>query len=138
MFPTGYALGHSALVAVPVGALVLALGARTEHRRPAVAFVVGHWSHLVVDVLDPLRYGDPPLPGRVLWPVVRGTPYEQDLGIGRGVTYLADFVAALRTMDPLTLVVLYLLLPLVTVLVWVLDGAPGPGLLVRAVRSSRD
>lgn len=132
LFNTGYALGHSALVAVPVGLLVLAVGARTDRQQIAAAFVVGHWSHLVADVLDPLRYGDAPLPERVLWPLVTGTPYEQDLGLGRGVSYLAEFVASLRGMDLVALVGLYLLLPLLTFAIWVLDGAPGLGLLTRS------
>lgn len=132
LFNTGYALGHSALVAVPVGVLVLVAAVRTDRQQLGVAFVVGHWSHLAADVLDPLRYGDTPLPERVLWPLVTGTPYEQDMGLGRGVTYLGEFVATLRGMDLVVLVVLYLLLPLVTLAVWVLDGAPGLGLLTRS------
>lgn len=133
VFPTGYALGHSMFFAVPVGAVVLTAGLRVDRGRIGVAFVVGYWSHLVTDVLDPLRYGDAPLPERVLWPVVPGTPYEQDLGLGRGVAYLADFLGAFGSMDPVTLVVAYLLLPFTTVALWIRDGAPGLGFVGRRV-----
>jgi len=134
VFPTGYALGHSALVAVPVGLVALAAGVRTDRRRLSVAFVAGYWSHIVTDVFDPLRRGDAPLPGRALWPVVTDTPYRQDLGLSRGLTYLSEFLHSLATMDPLTLVVLYLPLPLGTVAVWILDGAPGLSLFARVIR----
>lgn len=137
VFQTGYALGHSAFFALPVGLVVVYGVLERDWGRPAAGFVVGYWAHLAADVLDPLRHGRPPLVERVLWPVVTGGPYEQDLGLGRGVTYLSEFVATLATMDPTTLVGLYLLLPLVTLGVWLLDGVPGIRFLLRAVRSAR-
>ena len=135
LFPTGYALGHSAFVAIPVGVALLALGVRSGRSGVAGAFVVGYWSHLVADVLDPLRRGEAPLPERVLWPVVAGQPYEEDLGLGRGVAYLEAFVRAAGSMDPLALVVLYLFLPLTMALVWLADGAPGLALFTRPARA---
>lgn len=135
VFPTGYALGHSVFVAVPVGATVLVLGVRSERRELAAAFVVGYWSHLVADVLDPLRRGEPPLVNRVLWPVVSDTPYEEELGLGRGLAYLEAFVRSASSMDPLSLLILYLLLPLAMGAAWVLDGAPGLPLFTRPARA---
>lgn len=125
VFPTGYALGHSVFFAIPVGLFVFGWSVRADRRRLGVAFAVGYWSHLASDVLDPLRHGGAPSPRRVLWPAVSGTPYEEDLGLGRGVAYLGDFLASLGSLDPVTLVVVYLLLPLGTVALWVSDGAPG-------------
>lgn len=127
VFPTGYALGHSAFVAVPVGAAVLVASRVRDRVRLGVAIVVGYWGHVAADVLNPLRSGGSPAPERALWPVVTGTPYEDDLGAGRGVAYLVEFVGSLAALDPLTLVGVYLLLPLVTLVVWVRDGAPGIG-----------
>lgn len=135
VFPTGYALGHSVFFAIPVGAVVLAAAIRVDRRRPGIAFVVGYWSHLVTDVLDPLRRGDAPLPERVLWPVIPGTPYEEDLGIGRGATYLTDFLGGLGSTDPVTLVVAYLLLPFATIALWIRDGAPGIAPVERYLRA---
>lgn len=138
LFPTGYALGHSAFLALPVGLFVIDIGVNRDRLLPAAGFVVGYWSHLAADVLDPLRYGLPPLPGRVLWPAVAGVPYEQDLGLGRGVTYLEDFLATLATVDLVTLVGLYLLLPLATLCLWLLDGVPGIRFLIRAAKFGQE
>lgn len=137
VFPTGYALGHSVFVAVPVGALVLALGVRSDRYQLSAAFVVGYWSHLATDVLDPLRRGESPILNRVLWPVVTDTPYEEELGLARGMAYLEAFVRSAASMDPLSLLLLYLLLPLAMGAAWVLDGAPGLPLLTRPVRALR-
>ena len=137
VFPSGYALGHSMFFAIPVGALVFAWSVRADQRRLGVAFAVGYWSHLVSDVLDPLRYGAAPSPERVLWPAVTGAPYEQDLGLGRGVSYLVDFYAALGSLDPVTLVVAYLLLPLGTIALWISDGMPGLAPFVGVARRVR-
>lgn len=137
VFPTGYALGHSVFFAIPIGLVAIDVGINRGHGLPAAGFVVGYWSHLGADVLDPLRYGLPPAPGRILWPVVPGEAYEQDLGLGRGVTYLGDFLATVVTMDLVTLVGLYLLLPLATLGLWLLDGVPGIRFLVRATTSGR-
>jgi hypothetical protein len=137
MFPTGYALGHSIFVAVPIGLVILAVSRHTDRMPFAIAGVVGYWSHLLADVLDPLRYAAPPAPGRVLWPFVAHTPYEQDLGLGRGLAYLENFLASLQSMDPVTVVVLYLLIPLGTVILWIYDGGPGLAALVRVVQSHR-
>lgn len=136
VFPTGYALGHSAFVAVPVGTAVLAASRVRGRGRLGVALVAGYWAHLAADVLSPLRSGGPPVPERVLWPVVPGTPYEADLGAGRGVAYLTEFVGSLATADPLTLVA-YLLLPIATLVVWIRDGTPGIGPLRRLVDRRR-
>lgn len=137
VFPTGYALGHSAFVAVPAGAAVLVAGRARDRGRLGVAVVAGYWAHLAADVLDPLRSGGSPSPERVLWPVVAGTPYEEDLGAGRGIAYLSEFLGSLATVDPLTLVVVYLLIPTATLALWVRDGAPGVGPLRRLVDRRR-
>lgn len=134
LFPSGYAIGHSALVALPVGLVLLAAAHRTERVGIGVGFVAGYWSHLVADVLDPLRYGDDPIVGRVLWPVVEGRPYEHDLGLRRGLVYLERFVRELASMEPGSILLVYLALPFVTVLLWVFDGSPGLAAVVHAVR----
>lgn len=135
VFPTGYALGHSVFVAIPVGVGLLVLGVRSGRGALAAAFVVGYWTHLVADVLDPLRRGASPLPNRVLWPVVTDTPYEEALGLGRGVAYLDAFVRSAGSMDPLAFLVLYTVLPTAMAAVWLLDGAPGLAVLTSPVRA---
>lgn len=137
VFQTGYALGHSAFVAVPVGLVVLAVGRRVGHTRAGIAVVVGYWSHLLGDILSPIRSGEPILPGRVLWPVVDTVPYDTDFGLGRGLVYLQDFVVGLSGTDPLEILVMYALLPFLTLGIWVLDGAPGTTFLRREIASWR-
>jgi hypothetical protein len=131
-FPSGYAVAHSAFVAVPAGLAALALAWRRDRRRLGVAVAVGYWSHLLADVLDPLRRGERPLPARVLWPVVESAPYDVDYGLGRGLVYLQEFAGSLSGADPLDVVVLSLALPAATVLLWLVDGAPGTELPRRA------
>lgn len=137
VFPTGHAVAHSALVAVPVGAAVLAVARRRGRLRTGIAFEVGHWSHLAADVLDPLRAGGTPVVSRVLWPVVKGAGYGTDYGLARGVVYIERFLSGLATADPAGVFLLYLLIPLATFGVWLADGAPGTGLLGRAARGIR-
>lgn len=132
-FPSGFAIGHSAFVAVPIGLGVILAGYR--HDRPAwgIAFVVGYWAHLLGDVMNPLRNGESIRPERVLWPVFEAEPYEAQLGLGRGLTYLEGFISELAMMPPTDVVLLYLLLPAATVTLWILDGAPGVAFSARSV-----
>ncbi|MFC7229631.1 metal-dependent hydrolase [Salinirubellus salinus] len=137
VFPTGYAVGHSALVALPVGTLLLWGARRAGHPVAGGAFVLGYWSHLAGDVLNPLRAGYTPELGRVLWPLVEGDPYGSDIGLRRVLVYLARFPGDVATLDPSSPELLYLLVPLPAMLLWVADGAPGPGVLVRVVYPRR-
>jgi len=137
LFPSGYAVGHSVFVAVPLGLLVLALARRTDRSSVGIALVVGYWSHLVADVFAPLRGGGGPMVSRMLWPVVVASPYQRDFGLGRGLVYLGRFLADLPSMDVTTVLVLYLILPLATLVLWVLDGSPGLSAVASAVRGVR-
>lgn len=131
-FPSGYAVGHSVFVALPLGIAGLAYGRWSGHTRTSAAVVLGYWSHLLADVVSPIRAGDPAQPGRLLWPVVEMAPYETDYGLGRGLVYGREFLQTLPSVDPLEIVVLYILLPALTVGIWVLDGTPGTAMLGRA------
>lgn len=138
LFPSGYAVAHSALVAVPLGIGALVFGRQFDYRWLGVGFAVGYWSHLVGDVLDPLRRGQAPLVERVLWPFVDVAPYNVDYGIGRGLVYVREFGVAIAAMDPLAAILLYVLLPATTVTIWVLDGAPGANIPLRAGSALRE
>lgn len=142
-FPSGYAVGHSVVFGVLLSLLVVGATARAERGRGgtpganrgrlAVAFLVGYWSHLLGDVVSPLRSGDGVLVSRVLWPFSRAEPYAVDRGLGRGIVYFEGFVAELAAMDPLSALLLYGLVPLATVALWVLDGLPGTAIPARTV-----
>lgn len=138
VFPTGYAVGHSVFVALPVGLLVLGRGIPRLPRRASVAVVVGYWSHLLGDVLDPLRYNDGLIVDRVLWPVATELPYETEYGLRRGLVYLEAFLAELASMDASTVFLLYLLLPIGTVLLWLFDSAPGAAPVIRVLARLRN
>lgn len=132
-FPSGYAVGHSAFVALPLGIAGLVLGRRSGHTRTGVAVVIGYWSHLLADVVSPIRTGDPALPARLFWPVVDTAPYETDYGLARGLVYIREFLASLPSVDPLDIILLYVLIPAVTVGIWILDGAPGTAVIGRVL-----
>ncbi|MFW5918633.1 MAG: metal-dependent hydrolase [archaeon] len=138
VFPTGYAIGHSVLIAGPVGAVVIAVGYWKGRLRMASAVVLGYWSHLIADVVSPLRSGDPLGYARVLWPLVTFPGYEADLGIGRGWIYLVEFLSSFGSMDATTVFVKYLTLPVALLVLWVVDGAPGLRGLKRAGLAVRD
>ncbi|MFW5903656.1 MAG: metal-dependent hydrolase [Halolamina sp.] len=136
-FPSGFAVAHSAFVAVPAGLAAIALGWRAGRTRAGIATVVGYWSHLAGDVLNPVRYGGVPLPARVLWPVADVTPYETDYGLGRGFVYVGEFLASLPPTDPVEVLVFYVALPASSLALWLRDGAPGTTTVGRLIAVSR-
>lgn len=132
VFPTGYAIGHAAVVAVPAGVGLVLLGRRAGAGRTWSVVVVGYWSHLAADVVDPVRFGLAPDVGRVLWPFVSATPYRTDLGLRRGIVYLERFLSSGAVLERPGVLVLSVGVPLFTLALWVLDGAPGFEVLDRA------
>lgn len=129
VFPTGYAAGHSAIVLIALSVLVVAIVREEGRRRNAVAFLVGAWTHVAGDVVSPLRAGEPLGIDRVLWPVVEREPYDDDLGVERGFVYLREYLADIGSADVGTGVLLGFALGVASVVLWLVDGAPG----VRAV-----
>ena len=95
VFQTGYALGHSALV--------------TENRGERLA----------------LQRGEDVKFDTALWPGVVGPPYQQDLGLARGLVYVTDLSDSLQAADLLSLVGANLLVPVIAVAVWIADETPG-------------
>jgi hypothetical protein len=136
LFPTGYAIAHSLFVAIPLGAAALALGRKYSKLSLGIAFTIGYWSHLLGDVLNPVRTGNSMDWSRILWPVVEAQPYETDRGLERGLRYLREFVGAIPTMNSLEILLL-VGLPAVTAAVWLLDGAPGVATFRRVFRAIR-
>lgn len=136
LFPTGYAVGHSALVAIPLGLAALAAGVRRDRVGPATAFVVGYWSHLAGDVFSGVLLGDGPAYGVVLWPLVERAPYATEYGaVERGLVYLREFATAAATAErPLALIAVYLAPGCLALLLWLLDGGPGLRTVTRSAR----
>ena len=125
VFPSGYAVAHSAFV-FPAFALALWLSFRRRGREPlAVAFLVGHASHLVGDVIYPfLLDGELPL-SALLWPVVTrpASPTEAGL-VARTLFYLRAWVVRLWALELGPLVLFELTLVGAVAAVWLYDGAP--------------
>lgn len=124
-FPSGYAVGHSLFVAVPLGTLVAVLSARRQRLDVGLAFVVGYWSHLAGDVAwGALVYGEPAF-DRILWPLVEFEPYPTRRGLlDRALYYLGELAATLGDAEP-AVVAAYLAPVAASVALWLLDGAPG-------------
>lgn len=137
VFPTGHGAAHSVFVALAVALVAVAVAERIDRRPLGLALSVGYVSHLLGDVIDPLRTGGRVAVGRILWPLVRSEPYEQEHGLARGLIYLREFLAELSTVDPTSLAALYLVFPLAAVFLWLADGAPGVGLLWHLTRTYR-
>jgi len=132
VFTTGYGLAHSLFFAFPLVVLVGLLARRHRAVGFGAAFGVGYLSHLGGDVLFGLLVGvDSPF-GRVVWPLSNPTGYTADIGFVERVTrYLNAFLVNLADGDIGVYVPLYLLLFTTVFGLWLLDGAPPVGALVR-------
>lgn len=134
LFPSGYAVAHSVLVAVPVGVLAVVLGRRRQRPLAGLAVLVGYWSHLVGDVVSPLRAGEPLAVDRILWPLVVQDPYARRLGLDRGAYYVVEYLGSVSAGELTGGALLVFLGTLAAIALWVVDGAPGLDVLRRALR----
>lgn len=125
VFPSGYAVAHSAFV-FPAFAAALWLSCRRRGvTRLAVAYLVGHASHLAGDVIYPFLLRDDLVLSAVLWPLVvqPASPTEAGL-VARTLFYLRAWAIRLRALDLGPLLVFELSLVGVVAAVWLYDGAP--------------
>lgn len=125
IFPSGYAIAHSIFFAVFVCVLSILFAWRWRQRMGGLAVTIGYLSHLLGDVIDPIRYGDGPDISRILWPLVEQEPYSEDLGLVRGITYIREFIRDLGAFDFSLIGLIFLLLPGFALLFWINDGTPG-------------
>lgn len=126
VFPAGYAVGHSALVAVPVSLAVLAAAAHRDRPAVGVAFVVGHWSHLAGDVLLAVALDRPYTVERVLWPAVSLPATHAEGGVvERVVRYLRASGEVVGSGAAPAVTLLFVVPPLAAVALWIRDGTPG-------------
>ncbi|GAB7095411.1 hypothetical protein JCM30237_25640 [Halolamina litorea] len=122
VLPSGRSLGHSLLVALPLVAVVAAVGLSTERRSVALAFGAGYLSHLAGDVAYPLLVKGELRVGFLLWPLV---PADSS-GAGGGLPYLTDlvddFIGFLSTPAGALYAAADLTLLGLALLAWVVDG----------------
>lgn len=121
---TGYSIGHSLFVAPVVCLGTYALAARYGRHRLAGAFSLAYLSHLVTDVLNPIRYGRAPEPRVVLWPL--SSPPAADHGgfLDHFGVYIVRHVNALLEGGLSADAAFQLLLFVGLFTLWLSDGAP--------------
>ncbi|RBI62600.1 metal-dependent hydrolase [halophilic archaeon] len=126
LFPQGYSVAHSILVAVPVGLGVLAVTASRSRFDVGVAFTAGYWSHLLGDaILAVPKRGVSPL-DRLLWPVVTLPPYGHETTLfGRIDRIFGEFFQSVLTTKHLLFLAVYSVPYLLAFALWLVDGAPG-------------
>lgn len=124
ILPGGRTLGHTLLFATLLLPAVYALAHRLDRVELAIAFAIGHLSHLVADVPPSVLRGD--LSGTVylLWPLF-GQPPEQPV---EGILHALFTYYELGVYEWLQLGLF-----VVTVVRWYRDGMPGIDLFRRPV-----
>lgn len=133
VLPGGTSLAHSALVAVPVLVVVAALAARLGVPAVGPAFAIGYLSHLLGDVLYPALTGGG-LGGRfLLWPLVSAPAGDYSGVLVEFLQLWGDYLAFLLTPAGVTYLLFEVAFLSAALVVWVLDGRPGPGTVRRAV-----
>ncbi|WP_117595244.1 metal-dependent hydrolase [Haloprofundus halophilus] len=133
--PTGYGLAHSVFL-VPVFAVAaLLLAKRLGGVMWGAAFVVGHLSHLVGDVIYPLVEGDALSFDPLLWPLVNNTGAAPEAGsLELVVYYLARWLVDIVRLDVSLLLAFELTLAAFVFGLWAYDGFPGVATAVRPLR----
>ena len=137
VFDSGYALAHSAFVAVPLAAAIYLFADRRGHGSVGAAYGVGHLFHIAGDVLPvSLAHGAfDPTPA--LWPIA-GSPRPADrmtVSFFDGVyTLLSEYVSVLATLEVTPVIALQIGSLIFGLVLWTHDGFPGPRLLIRWVR----
>lgn len=135
-FETSYALGHSVFFAVPVAVVAAATARYLGRPRTGAGFSMAYLLHLPSDLLPPyVRYGTVAI-DRLLWPI-RATRSEPHVDLADGfLHFFLPYVDRLVAGDPYLMA--HVGLGIATVVLWLADGAPGPGTIVRAVGRTYD
>lgn len=118
ILPTGRTLAHSLLFVVPVSIGVYEACKRHDRFRAewGVAFAIGTLSHVIVDAVSALLWGDPTEARFLLWPLLSVPGYE-----GEG----PSIVSAFLTLDLSPYLLFEFVLVALALAVWWRDGRPG-------------
>lgn len=127
ILPSGRSLGHSLLFAVVLGAIVWTLRRQYNRRSAAGAFLIGHLSHVVADVLPAVRATQWRQVGALLWPVVPVYQYPGELDHG-----ILEFLLGL---DLAALPLIGIVAGVLALSLWVFDGLPGVRVVLDTIRS---
>lgn len=115
LLPNGRSLAHSVLTALLVIAALKVLAHRRARSVLANAFAIGYLSHLGADALHPLVERDLLSVAFLAWPIVPAIEYDTD----------KSFLAHLHSIEFTPFFTFELGLVVLTLLVWIRDGAPG-------------
>lgn len=126
IFETGYAVGHSIFVAVPVSIAALLVARHRNRVRVGIAFAFGYLSHLLGDLIPPfLREGEVPFE-RILWPIAQPPQSHEHGSFLDGASHYLDVYHAVIVGGEFDLVILvqvgFVVLGFV---LWIADGYPG-------------
>lgn len=126
VYPGGYAVGHSIVVAIALSALAVGISRRIDRPSLGWAFAVGYVSHLPADVFYVYVTSGYFLPGIVLWPLVPAIPNGTESGLLATATrFFRNYVEAVASGRLLGLFLLELGLLLAALGAWIYDGLPG-------------
>ncbi|MGM0591275.1 MAG: metal-dependent hydrolase [Halobacteriota archaeon] len=139
IFESGYAVAHS-IFTLPVLAIVVLGSLRPRGLgRLGAAFLVGHTSHLVGDIIYPALLGDPPAVTAILWPLVQRPASEAGVGfLAQFVHYFGQWAVRIRALEFGPLLLFEAVLAVFVLLVWVYDGTPVLAEVRRRLQPERD
>lgn len=117
-------LGHSILVAIPLGVVVLSVASMNARTDVGGGFVIGYWLHIPCDMIYPLALGLDVDPRSFLWPLyVDSVEVQQGLA-KTTLSYLTEFGSFLATPRGTAYLLFEGLLLGVAVALWIDDGMP--------------
>ncbi|MFH5801614.1 metal-dependent hydrolase [Haladaptatus sp. CMAA 1911] len=126
LFPQGYSVAHSILIAIPIGLLVLSVAIATSRFKLGAAFTVGYWSHLLGDAILAVPKSGVTPSDRLLWPIVTLPPYASETTLlGRVNQVFSEFFDEMLTPEHFIFLAIYSIPYILAFLLWVVDGAPG-------------
>lgn len=129
--PTGYSIGHSLFVFLPLCAGIGWLAIRSNRLQLGLAVAVGYGSHLIGDIIYAVLLEGAPI-SRVLWPVVTPPARQHPVGFVTQVRrYLNELLVNLLAFEDLGLILMQITLFLFVFSLWLVDGVPGIRPLLR-------
>ena len=133
---SGYTVGHSIFVTVPLLIGIYLLARRRDRAREGGAFAVGYFLHIAGDVLPiSLRRGELYYE-HVLWPFVVVESSRTHNGFSQGVAYnLSSYVQGIAALEVTPVVALQLGSVVFGLLLWRFDGYPGVRTAIEGLRS---
>jgi len=134
-FPS-VSIGHSVIVAVPVGAVILSSTWLLRRTDVGVGFVTGHLLHVPCDMFYPLIIGGTIHPRQYLWPLYINQSQPDTKLIGTVLEYLADFGTFLASPEGIAYLLLDFVLLSVAFVLWVDDGLPVVDVMVHRAREA--